>query len=403
MESYLKESLGVIVYQEDVLLSAIHLAGYSWLDADKFRKAIGKKIPVEMAAQKEQLTAGIIKNGQTKDFADKLWKLFEPFQGYGFNKAHAASYGLVAYQTAYMKANFPIEYMAAVLTADSGNVDKVAETITECTRMGIAVLPPDINESFSDFTVTTNDEGVECIRFGLKSIKNFGEGIGDVLIAERKENGVYASLGDLLSRIQDRNLNRKSLEALIKSGSLDRFAERGVMLGNIETLLEYNKHTRDAQNHGHESLFATTEEATVPDVTLEDAPAARKEEMLAWEKELLGLYVSGHPLDSLRGVLEKRGVDIKKIRDEYKDGMIAVPGGLIEEIRAVTTKKGEHMAFVTLSDFSGKIEVVLFPRIFGEHRFTLKPEQCIAVKGRVSHRNGEPSIVGEAIKFLTST
>lgn len=401
MEEYLKESLGVIVYQEDVLLSSIKLAGYSWLEADKFRKAIGKKIPEEMAAQKEKLTKGIVEHGQTKEFAEKLWKLFEPFQGYGFNKAHAASYGKVAYQTAYMKAHYPVEYLSAVLTADSGDVDKVAETIAGCKQMGIEVLPPDINESFSDFSVVPNkaDHTKSQIRFGLSSVKNFGEGIARSIIKERKENGPYTSLSDFLERTNDKNLNRKALESLIKAGALDQFAERGTMLENIESLLQYGKES--SQMHtAQDSLFGNGNGAPHKSLRLPKAAPIDPVQKLAWEKELLGLYVSGHPLHAHRELLEKQARDIKKTKEDLREGMPAVIYGIVEDARVILTKNGDQMAFVRIADLDDSVETVIFPKLFSKHKDLIQSDRCIGLKGRISHRNGEVSIVAEAVKPL---
>ena len=402
MESYLKESYGLIVYQDDLLLSAIKLAGYSWLEADKFRKAVGKKIPAEMAAQKEKFVKGIVNNGQSPVFAEKLWNLFEPFQAYGFNKAHAASYGKVAYQTAYMKANYPIEYMASLLTADAGNVDKIAETIIECKRMKISVLPPDVNESFGDFTIVKDKNQKECIRFGLHSIKNFGEGIADVIILERHEHGEFDSLSDFLTRIQNRNLNRKTLEALIKCGALDAFEERGKLLENIENLLTYSKEM-DQSPKAQDSLFGGLQEGEgmVIEIILDDAPEARQSEKLSWEKELLGLYVSGHPLDKFREVFEKRENTIQKTKDLMQEGMVTVIGGIVEEYKPILTKNGDKMAFLTLTDFTGSIEAVVFPKVYEKFHDKVRQEACIAIKGRISKRNGDISILVEGIKELS--
>jgi DNA polymerase-3 subunit alpha len=263
-------SYGVITYQDDVMTIARELAGYSWLEADMLRKAMGKKIPEVMAAEKDKLLSGFVSYGKlTPAIGNKLWSLIEPFAAYGFNKAHAASYGRVAYQTAYMKANFPVEYMSSVLTADSGDVEKISEIIRECERMGIEVLPPDINESFADFSVvplhtinsTLNSKNGR-IRFGLTTIKNFGEGIAEAIITERKKSGPFTSLSDFLSRINDRNLNKKSLEALIVTGALDRFEERGFMHYNIETLLTFNKERVAEKASAQESLFSFGGEIT---------------------------------------------------------------------------------------------------------------------------------------------
>lgn len=399
MQKILDLSHGVITYQDDVLMIAIELAGYSWLEADKLRKAMGKKIPAEMEAQREKLIEGAIANGMTSEKAQKLWKLIEPFAAYGFNKAHAASYGKVAYQTAYMKANYPGIYMAAVLTADSGDIDKVAESITECERMGIPVLPPDINESIGDFAVRESEDGTEKIRFGLRSIKNFGEGIGNVIIEERRANGKYTSLANFLERVHDRNLNKKSLEALIKCGALDQFGERGTMLANIDTLLSYGREFgKLTQNQ--DSLFGALEDTSGGTLTLEETEPATQSERLSWEKELLGLYVSGHPLDQYKEKLAKRTKTIEELKQTMRDGMTMVVAGIVEEAKPIFTKNGDKMAFARVADYDGSIEAVVFPKVFTQYQDLLEPQKCIAIKGRMSGRNGEKSIIVEAVKAL---
>ncbi|MBX4210565.1 DNA polymerase III subunit alpha [Candidatus Parcubacteria bacterium] len=401
MKDILSQSYGVITYQDDVMLIAIHLAGYSWLEADKLRKAMGKKIPAEMEAQKEKLKQGLAKNGMTQAKADELWKLIEPFAGYGFNKAHAASYGRVAYQTAYMKANFPAVYMASVLTADSGDVEKIAEIITECKRMKIPVLPPNINESLGGFTVVRDEkENIDKIRFGLYTIKNFGKGIGDSIIEERKKNGKYKNLADFLDRIKDKNLNKKSLEALIKCGAMDEFGERGIMLANFESLLAYNKERKNGSEN-QDSLFgALPVDAALPDLRLAPAEPASQADKLIWEKELLGLYISGHPLDKFKDKLGGRETNIKKIQEQMKEGMLTVATGIIEEAKDILTKKGDRMLFLRLADFTGSIESVIFPKVFEEFKDSLRLENCVAIKGRVSKRNGTTSLIAEKVKNL---
>lgn len=400
MKDILDQSYGVITYQDDVMMIAIKLAGYSWLEADKLRKAMGKKIPAEMEAQKEKLLEGLAKNGMTKEKADELWKLIEPFAAYGFNKAHAASYGKVAYQTAYMKANFPAIYMSAVLTADSGDVEKIGEIIAECKRMSIPVLPPSINESFSGFTVVKSSSGeADKIRFGLTTIKNFGEGIADAIISERKENGKFKSLSDFLERIKDKNLNKKSLEALIKAGALDEFNERGILLANLEYLLQFHKENISAVKN-QTNLFGAIPSAVSAKLKLETAPDIAIAEKLAWEKELLGLYISGHPLDKYRKIFEKRDINIKKITTSMKEGMLVVVGGIIEEVKPIITKKNEAMCFMKMADLSGSIEVVVFPKIMTEFKKYLIAEKCVAVKGKISLRNGSVSIIADKFKEL---
>ena len=412
MKKFLTESYGLIVYQDDLLFCALEMAGYNWEEADKFRKAVGKKIPAEMAAQYKKFTKGIIDNGQTPEFAEKLWKLFEPFQAYGFNKAHAASYGKVAYQTAYMKANYPVEYMTAILTAESGDVEKISEIINECKNMSIPVLPPNINESFGGFTCLPNnlDEPISSknvsakIRFGLYTIKNMGTDISDAIIAERKQAGKFKSISDFLDRIKHKNLNKKSMEALIKSGAMDDLpaggqdlCDRGILLGNLEDMLLYNKELgKLAQNQT--SLFGGMTESKAPGFKLKKGENATQKDMLIWEKELLGLYISGHPLDRIRDKLEKRDINIKKIKEEMGNGLPVTIAGIIETVRQVITKNNERMAFIKISDLTDSIEAVVFPSVFKNSIETFVPEKCIALTGKVSLRNGEKSIIIEGVK-----
>ncbi|MDE1924587.1 MAG: DNA polymerase III subunit alpha [Patescibacteria group bacterium] len=412
MEPILKQTYGILVYQDDLLIMAHDLAGYSWGDVDKFRKAVGKKIPAEMEAQKEKFIKGCVEHSQwPRAKAELVWAWIEPFAAYGFNKAHAASYGKVAYQTAYLKANFPVEYMAAVLTAEAGDVDTVSIMVAECKRMGIPVLPPDVNESFGDFTVLlgpgagrskkaaalAGDIDRDSIRFGLYSIKNFGRGIADAIISERKASGKFKTLSDFLRRVKDQNLNKKALESLIECGALDSLGERGAMLANIERLLEY--HREATREHSQDSLFLGLGNA-VSDVTLSPAAEATLADRLKWEKELLGLYVSGHPLDKFRDKLLKRPMTLNEVKIKIPPGTTAVIAGMIEDIRTILTKGGDQMAFVKLADFDGSIEAVVFPKNFAEYKNILKPESCVAMKGRLSNRNGELSLVAEQLKSL---
>lgn len=394
LEDILDRSYGVITYQDDVMMISIKLAGYSWLEADKLRKAMGKKIPEVMAAEKGKLMLGLMENGLSEKKAEELWRLIEPFAAYGFNKAHAASYGRVAYQTAYMKANFPVEYMSAVLTADSGDTEKISEIIHECERMGIEVLPPDINESFADFSVVP---GKNTIRFGLKTIKNFGEGITEVIVEERKEHGPYTSLQDFLTRIHDRNLNKKSLEALICAGAFDGFGDRGQLYGNLDTLLAFNREHIAGKEANQSSLFGDL--GSVSHLVLAETEAISIAQKLQWEKELLGVFVSGHPLDDVKQEVEKRP-RITQVRGGYK-GTTVVTTGIIESVRELLTKKGDKMAFIKLVDQTDSIELTAFPETYYQQRDLLQPGICIAVKGKLDIRNDEPSILLDRAKALT--
>jgi len=394
LEDILDRSYGVITYQDDVMMTSIKLAGYSWLEADKLRKAMGKKIPEVMAAEKDKLFQGLIDNGMSEQKAELLWTLIEPFAAYGFNKAHAASYGRVAYQTAYMKANFPVEYMSAVLTADSGDTEKIYAIIHECERMGIDVLPPDINESFADFSVVP---GTQTIRFGLTTIKNFGAGIAEVIIDERKAHGHFASMQDFLDRIHDRGLNKKSMEALICTGAFDRFERRSHLYGNLEVMLSYNKEQVAGKEANQDSLFGAI--AEVGGLTLyptDKIPLAQK---LIWEKDLLGVYVSGHPLDEFEDEIKKRS-PLSTVKADGRQGIPVVTAGMIETVKELITKKGDKMAFVQLATRDESMEMVTFPECFETHRDMLVPGTCVAIKGKLNIRNDEPSILVDRMKRL---
>ena len=404
MKDFLETSYGVLVYQDDLLMTAIEVAGYSWGEVDKFRKAVGKKIPEEMRKQHIIFVEGCQKHGKmNKEKAETLWKLFEPFQGYGFNKAHAASYGFVAYITAYLKANFPEIYMSAVLTAESGDVEKIGIMIAECKRMGIEVLPPSVNESFSQFTVVNEPSSPMTsrrkIRFGLTTIKNFGQDISSSITTEKKSGGKFKNLADFLDRIKSKNLNKKSLESLIKCGALDEFGERGALLANIDNLLGYHRERINAPKN-QDSLFGLmSDTTTLPTLRLLSAPQATQKDKLIWEKELLGLYISGHPLEAYKEKLLSLKTDIQKLAN-LQEGTETVIAGIVEEIRDVVTKGNEHMVFMRLADLSHVIEVVVFPKVLNEFKSLVQPEICIAIKGKVSKRKGEISFIAEKIKAL---
>ena len=402
LEKILDKTYGILVYQDDLLMMAHLIAGYSWGEVDKFRKAVGKKIPEEMALQKDKFIKGCISHSKwSEKKAKEVWKWIEPFAAYGFNKAHSVSYGRVAYITAYLKAHFPEIYLSAVLTSEQGDTDKVAETIAECKRIGIPVLPPDVNESFSQFTVIKDEQKKYRIRFGLVTIKNFGQGISTAIIDERKRGGKFKSLSDFLDRVKDKNLNKKSLESLIKAGAMDCFGvDRGIMLANLDLMLEYNKEN-SSQHADQNSLFGgMTDMSSVPTLKLIEVPPAEMRDKLAWEKELLGLYISGHPLERYRDIITKNGMDIKKAFETVKEGAATIFAGIITEVREIQTKKNETMAFVTIQDFSGTAEAVVFPRTYKEFHSLIVPDRCVAVKANVNTRNGEKGFIIERVKGL---
>jgi DNA polymerase-3 subunit alpha len=354
------------------------------------------------------------------------------------------SYGKVAFQTAYLKANYPAEYMASVLTHHGGEVEKVAESIAECKRMGITILPPDVNESFEGFTVikekgyaedaqtleekielkiATKEFSADSIRFGLTTIKNFGAGIAQSIIEERKAREHFTSLEDFLSRINDKNLNKKSLEALIKAGAFDSLLQgkysRHTLLKNLDTLLTYHKESRSEAATTQDSLFGESNATTLSQLVLIPDQTANTSDQLLWEKELLGLYISGHPLDQYAERLGKRDMSIKKlketgssgtsqstqpqnIRGPFKKptGKTVVIVGIVEEMKEIMTKKGDKMLFIRLADLSDNIEVVVFPKVYEEYKDILANDSCVVIKGTFSKKDGKESVLVDKIKLL---
>lgn len=398
----LDKSYGILVYQDDLLFTAMELAGYNWETVDKFRKAVGKKIPAEMAKQHEIFVQGCQTHSEmTKEQAEQVWNLFEPFQGYGFGKAHAACYGRVAYQTAYMKANFPAEYMCAVLTAEAGDTEKISEIIAESQRMGIPVLSPEINSSFKDFTVIkgeNNEAGKDEIRFGLLTIKNLGEGVADAIIAEREAGGPYKDIENLVTRIQNKDLNKKAFESLVKCGALDMFGERNLFLYNMENLLTHAREKQKNASRGQMGLFGDIG-ASLPPIRLVETTPATQAEKLIWEKELLGLFVSAHPLSEYQTTLRlERVLPIKSV-SATTSGSVKI-GGMITKTQKIVTKTGRPMIFSWLEDLTSKIEVVVFPNVFEKNPEIWKENSMIIATGKINDRDGNIKFLCDDVKPL---
>jgi DNA polymerase-3 subunit alpha len=386
LEPILKTTYGILVYQDDLLMMAIKLAGYTWGEVDKFRKAVGKKILEEMAMQKEKFIQGCVKySGWSLEKAREVWAWIEPFASYGFNKAHSVSYGRVAYNTAYLKANYPTEYMTAVLNSEEGEIDKVSVTIKDIKRMNILVLPPNVNLSHEKFTILKEyREGRDAIQVGLGTIKNLGSDAVLNIVQEREQSGKFKSLEDFIKRIPSKVLNKKSIEALIKSGSLDEFGERGQMLANIELILAFQQQRHNT--HKHEvSLFDMMDDHN--DLILQPADKALRKDMLNWERELLGFYISGHPLDPWKDVLSRREVTINKINEEVKEDVEVTFAGVISNIKILLTKRKDKMAFVEMEDLEGSIETVFFPKTYEKYKTLLLRDTPLAFRGKVSIKN----------------
>ena len=398
----LEKTYGVAIYQEQVMSIARDLAGFTMGQADVLRKAMGKKIASLLAEQKEKFVEGCVKNGVYKELAEKIFSFIEPFAGYGFNRSHAACYAMIGYQTAYLKAHYPVEFMAALLTADQGDSDRIAIEIEECRNMDIKIMAPDINESFATFTVVTAGrkenrvgdakEVSKTIRFGLQAIKNVGEHIISEIIRIRKINGPYRDVFDLLERITDKDLNKKSLESLIKSGALENFGERGQLLANIERLLSFNKELSKAKDSRQDSLFIDLPLAGLNRPSLNDAPPAKQNEKLIWEKELLGLYISEHPYNVFRPYLVNYAIPIVSLKNHKSDDRVIV-AGVVSTIKKIITRKGESMLFVKLEDATNTVELLVFPRLLKENPSLWIPGQALIMDSKLSEKDQDVKVL----------
>jgi DNA polymerase III subunit alpha len=399
LKDILKESYGIITFQDDLLLTAINVAGYSWIEADKLRKAVGKKIPSEMKKQHDMFINGCVKNGMTKKNAENLWIQFEPFAGYGFGKAHAACYATIAFRTGYLKAHYPVEFMTALLTAESrgssGPVkdEKTAQAIAECRRLNLLVLPPDINKSRDEFSIEDNTK----IRFGLSAVKNVGIAAINTIVSARL-NGPFKGLEDFCSRVDLGAVNKKTVESLIKAGAMDSFGNRASVLISYPEIVDKVSKKQKADTKGQTSLFG--------DQNFDDHKAALKPvedfseaEKLAFEKEFLGFYLTSHPqMHNLTNLKGKVTHTIESLPEEL-EGMTVTIGGLIENIKKIFTKRGNNeMAFITLGDEKGiMVECVIFPKIFERYKSYLVRETVIIVNGRLDMKNEKPIIIAEKI------
>ena len=406
MADYLKESYGLIVYQDDVLLTAINIAGYTWEEADKFRKAMGKKIPAEMTRQKEKFIAGCVKNAMKAEKAEELFKLIEPFAAYGFNKAHAASYAVIAYQTAYMKANYPVEFMAAVMSAESDDPDKISSAVSECAKMNITVLPPDVNFSQTGFTIEDIDSK-KGIRFGLSAIKNVGAAAIEAIISERKSRDSFESIDDFLRRVNLRVVNRKTLESLIKAGAMDRFGKRNPMLKILAEIKSSGSTLTKTIATGQGTLFDEAELEMHSSVnqmikmTLDSIEEAPREEILSWERELLGFYLTEHPLAKLADkIATVTSGKIAEVLSAERENSVII-GGIIAGMRKTLTKvRKEEMCFARLQDETGSIEVIVFPKVYSLSKNILGPDRIVVISGHLEISEENQVLIADKVSTL---
>lgn len=400
LEPILKKTYGVGIYQEQMMRIARDLAGFTLAEADTLRKAIGKKIKNLLDEQQQKIIEGMIQNGIDKKSAEAIWDLFPPFARYGFNRSHAACYAMVSYQTAYLKANYCVEFMTSLLNVSGTEIERINFLVNEVKRLGIKVLPPDVNSSFEDFVV----DG-ENIRFGLSAIKNLGENIVHAIIEERGRGGQYEDLKNFLSRIHHRDLNKKSLESLIKTGAFDSLGlERTEGLHNIEELIKFNQAVKRAAGSNQTSLFGGST-ASLVSLRLTSVKSVPKNIKLGWEKELLGLYLTDHPFAIYAKML---GSTVKTIKDvektpQGKDGLRGPrvkTAGIISGIQKMITKKGDPMLFVTIEDLTDHIELLVFSGTLAKNTKVWEQNKAVLVDGFLSWRNGEPKLICNTVREL---
>lgn len=383
------------------------LAGYTMVEADKLRMAIGKKKPEVMRREKEKFINGCIKKGYSKKVAENVFSLIEKFVGYGFNKAHSASYALIAYQTAYMKAKYKVEFMTAVLTAESRSSsgptsdEKVAQAIAECRRMKIDLLPPDINVSDIEFTIVPSEKKSEQgkISFGLSAIKNVGTAAIDSILAARGKGGPFLSFTDFVSRVDLSKVTRKTLESLIKAGAFDHFGKRAALLSAFPQIVERVHTTNSKKIEGQVSLFADDESVNSIKDILPEVEELSREELLLFEKELLGVYLSEHPLSPYLPILEKKVTH--RINALTFTQNLVIVGGIITQVKKIITRKNSsEMAFVKIDDLTGAIELIVFPSVYERTKDLWRRDQPVIVKGKVSEKDDRLSIIVDDMKRL---
>jgi DNA polymerase III subunit alpha len=394
LEAVLKETYGIIVYQEQIMQIASSLAGFSLTQADILRRAMSKKIPEVMERQRQNFISGCVKNSITQSTATKIFDLIEYFSGYGFNKSHSAAYAVISYRTAYLKANYPVEFMTALLTSERDNTDKIVEYVTEASRMGLQVLPPDINESDALFKVVDP----KTIRFGLLAVKNVGSGAIESVIQARETKGRFVSLQDLCQRVDTRLTNRKVLESLIKCGAFDEFKQpRAQMFAHLAHIMENASRTQRERIKGQLSFFDQPEQQNGFKSTLTNLPMVHEwpePQVLAFEKEMLGFYVSGHPLARYAGTLKRFASTTIATLTRQPDGEEVKIVGLIEKIKQTTTRaKQEKMAILKLEDLEGAVEGLVFPATYQKVSRYLHTGTVVLLKGRLNLREETPKIV----------
>ncbi|NOX97040.1 MAG: DNA polymerase III subunit alpha [Nitrospirae bacterium] len=392
LEPILKDTYGVILYQEQIMMIVNKLAGFSFGQADILQRAISKKIPEIMDQQREAFLEGAAKNGVSKKVAKKIFDLVSHFAGYGFNKSHTTAYALIAYRTAYLKANYPVEFMAALLTSEMGNTDKIVIYINECREMGIKVLPPDVNESYAKFTVVGKD-----IRFGLAAVKNVGEGAIQSVIEQREKKGKFKSLYQFCEEVDLRLVNKRVIESLIKCGAFDSFGlHRSQLMAIVDRAVAAAQDVQKARERGQKTFFEDFEDEKGFRTDFQSIPSLPEwpeSKLLTFEKETLGFYVTGHPLTEYESLIKRYATVTTDQLGDFNDGEEISLGGIISGARQTVTRKGERMAFFNLEDLQGMVRAIVFPGTFEKFPSLIKSDALVFVKGRVDLREERPKLI----------
>jgi len=396
----LEETYGVVVYQDQVLFIVQAFAGYSLGQADIFRKAMGKKIPSVMKKERQNFIAGARKMGYSAEVAAEVFTLIEPFAGYAFNKAHSFSYALIAYQTAYLKANYPAEYITAFLVTNADQLEKIATAVAECRRLGISVLPPDINRSQTSFYIERDGEGNPAIRFGLAAIKNVGVGAIEPLVSEREKGGEFKSIEDLCRRADMRNINRRVLESLIRAGALDCLGDRGTLLGNVTRIMALAQREQRLRETGQSTMFdlwGKTMPTPIPNLDLEPAELPIKEK-LAGERELTGVYLSEHPFTAFAVRVAAENTTLCGHIDAELSGQNIVVAGMVASVHQSFTKDRRPFASAVLEDLDGRVEVMVWPKVYASTRDLWQEGNILLVEGKVRLRDDRVQLSCEIVR-----
>ncbi|NMB61046.1 MAG: DNA polymerase III subunit alpha [Chloroflexi bacterium] len=394
----MEETYGIAVYQEQIMTAAIQLAGYSAADSDKLRKAISKKKESEIIKHEQKFITGAVNNGIEKEIAQAIFTDWRNFAQYGFNKSHAADYGVISVQTAYLKTHYPLEYMTALLCGVKNDSEKVALYIADCQALEIEVLPPDVNYSYWDFAIEENPQYPNCIRYGMGAIKNVGQGPVDLILTAR-ENEPFEDLNDFVRRVDLRKVGKRALECLIRVGALDTFGDRRAILNTMDRMVAISESHFRAKEEGQLSFFGCVE-GLKEEICLPDVVSMNRQEKLDWERELLGIFLTDHPLTPYLKTLKRHisHLSVQLMEAQQKEEVIV--GGRLVNVRPYVTKKGDPMGFATLEDVQGSVGLVIFPRVWADAHDILVDDQVVFIKGKVDTEGMDAKILVDEVRLV---